>query len=146
MTCQFLTNRNKIIKYETVVLFPHEPLFTLNSNLLTTLQTRLSGCACLHGEMLVTHTYAQLCVTTRQMTSCSLLECVSGLCGDTLTNHNSPCDELWHKIVHKCVSPAFLHATMHIQIAPFAVWSTNYCLNKIGVRVGKERQKIIFSL
>ena len=66
--------------------------------------------------------------------------------GHTLTNHNSPCDELWHKIVHKCVSPAFLHASMHIQTVSFAVWSTNYCLNKIGVRVGKERQKIIFSL
>ena len=97
-------------------------------------------------EMLATHTYAQLCVIIRHMTSCSWLECVNGLCGDTLTNHNSPCDKLWHKIVHKCVSPAFLQASVHIQTVSFAVWSTNYCLNKIGVQVGKERQKIIFSL
>ena len=58
------------MKYETVVLFPLAPLFCLKNNLLTTLQMRLSGCACLLGEMLVTHTYAQFCVTTRHMVSC----------------------------------------------------------------------------
>ena len=64
------------MKYETVVLFPLAPLFCLKNNLLTTLQMRLSGCACLHGEMLVTRTYAQFSSTTRHMVSCGWLECV----------------------------------------------------------------------
>ena len=63
-------------KLFSAVLFPLAPLFCLNNKLLTTLQTRLSGCPCLLGEMLVTHTYAQFCVTTRHMVSCGWLECV----------------------------------------------------------------------
>ena len=34
--------------------------------------------------------------------------------GHTLTNHNSPCGELWHKVVHKGVAPAFLDGNMWI--------------------------------
>ena len=33
--------------------------------------------------------------------------------GHTLTNHNSPCDELWYKIVHKCMALTFLFFDSH---------------------------------
>ena len=36
------------------------------------------------GEMLETHTFAQLCATTCHMVSCGQLECINGPCGDTL--------------------------------------------------------------
>ena len=58
--------------------------------------------------MQVTHTCAQLCATTRHMT---VVIGWSVLVGHVGTHSNQPqlsCGELWHKVVHKCVSLALL--------------------------------------
>ena len=47
----------------------------------------------------------------------------------TLTNHNLPCGELWHKIVQKCVSPAFLLCMLAQNLIPL-VRSTSLSLQE----------------
>ena len=62
--------------------------------------------------MLVIHTCAQLCATTRHMASCGWLECVSGSCGDTLqpttTRHVASCGtKLCTSVCHQHYSNYF---------------------------------------